>query len=67
MVLAAVVPAAVPAAVMAATPHVLHWGWFSIELANLLIILSMVVVFVLALVVPFGRPSRVHDDTGDRP
>jgi len=55
------------AAVMASTPHVLRWGWFSIELANLLVILSMVVLFVLALVVPFGRASRVRDDGRDRP
>jgi bacteriorhodopsin len=54
------------AAVMASTPHVLQWGWFSIELANLLVILSMIVLFVLALVVPFGRASRARDDSGDR-
>ncbi len=33
----------------------LEWGVFSISLANALIILAMVVVFVLALVVPFGH------------
>jgi hypothetical protein len=41
--------------VVADVGHVLAWGWFSIELANLLIILAMVVLFVLALLVPFGR------------
>ena len=45
---------------LASAPHVLHWGWFRIELANLLIILAMVVVFVLALVIPFGR-GRADD------
>jgi len=54
------------AAVIAATPHVLHWGWFSIELANLLIIVAMVVVFLLALVVPFGRSAPARDEPGTR-
>jgi hypothetical protein len=56
--------------------HVLAWGWFSIELANLLIILAMVVLFVVALLVPFGRapvdapvgrgPGDDADPDGDR-
>lgn len=48
------------ATVQASTPHVLQWGWFSIELANLLIILVMIVVFVLALLLPFPHhPAEV--------
>jgi hypothetical protein len=45
------------ASVVFAAPsgHVLSWGWFSIELANLLIIVAMVVLFVVALLAPFGR------------
>lgn len=31
-----------------------HWGVVQISVTNLLIIAAMVVVFVLALVVPFG-------------
>jgi hypothetical protein len=36
-----------------------HWGWFSISVANLVVILVMIVVFLLALFVPFpkGRQS----------
>jgi hypothetical protein len=36
-----------------------HKGWFSISVANLTVIVVMIVVFVLALVVPFpkGRSS----------
>lgn len=52
--------------------HVLSWGWFSIELANLLIIVTMVVLFVVAILVPFGRahveapgPVRHTDGTVD--
>lgn len=41
------------AAVLGGAGHFLHWGWFSIGLSNLLIILAMIVLFVLALVVPF--------------
>jgi len=60
----------------ASSGHVLTWGWFSIELANLLIILAMVALFVVAILVPFPRAhadaptGRAHhdgDDDGDRP
>ncbi len=37
------------------TGHYLHWGVVSVSLTNLVIISIMVVVFVLALVVPFQR------------
>ena len=57
--------AAVPVA-SAVAGHYWHWGVISISLTNLLIILAMVVVFVLALVLPFPRgaeePSRHHED-----
>jgi hypothetical protein len=36
-------------------PHYLHSGWFLISVANLVVILAMVVVFVLAIVLPFPR------------
>jgi hypothetical protein len=40
----------------------IHWGVIQISVANLIIIVSMIVLFVLALVVPFGsgqeRPSN---------
>jgi hypothetical protein len=39
--------------------HYLHWWVLNISLTNLLIIAGMVVVFLLALVLPF--PHR-HDD-----
>jgi large-conductance mechanosensitive channel len=36
----------------------LHWGWFQMSLANFLVIVTMVVVFVLAIVLPFPRGRR---------
>jgi hypothetical protein len=36
-------------------PHYLHSGWFLISIANLVVIVAMVVVFVLAIVLPFPR------------
>jgi hypothetical protein len=36
-----------------AAGHYLHWGVFQVSLANLLIVGSVVVLFVLALVVRF--------------
>jgi hypothetical protein len=44
-----------------AAGHYLHWGVLSVSLTNLLIMAGMVLVFVLALVLPFPRS---HDDSG---
>ena len=35
--------------------HYLHWGFIEISAANLTVILLMIVVFVLALLLPFPR------------
>lgn len=42
----------------------LDWGVVHISIANLLIILAMIVVFVLALVLPFPH-GRGGDSTSD--
>jgi hypothetical protein len=36
-------------------PRYLHSGWFLISAANLVVIVAMIVVFVLAIVLPFPR------------
>ncbi len=38
----------------------IHWGWFLISAANLVVVALMIVVFVVAVVVPFPgeRPRR---------
>ncbi|MGN6609475.1 MAG: hypothetical protein ACTHMS_21010 [Jatrophihabitans sp.] len=41
-----------------------HWGVVQLSLTNLLIIVAMIVVFVLALVVPF--PTSHDDDEEPR-
>jgi hypothetical protein len=33
--------------------HYLSWGWLSISLPNLIVISVMIVVFVLAIAIPF--------------
>ena len=50
----------VAAAALAGTGNYLQWGWFSISLTNLLIIVAMLVIFVLALLLPFphGGPAE---------
>jgi hypothetical protein len=35
------------------TGYYIHWGFFQISLANLIVIILMIVVFVLALLLPF--------------
>ncbi len=40
------------------TGHYIHWGFVQISLANLVVILLMIVVFVLAIFLPFPRHGR---------
>ena len=49
---------------MIAAPHYLEWGVVQISLGNLLVIVAMIVVFVLALLLPF--PGRRAGASGDR-
>jgi hypothetical protein len=43
----------------------IHWGVMSISLTNFLIIVGMIVVFVLALVVPFPGAHDPDQTDGD--
>ena len=45
----------------------LHWGVISVSVTNALIILAMIVVFALALVIPFGRRHGRDGHRGSRP
>ncbi len=38
--------------------HYLHWGFIQLSAANAIVIVAMVVVFVLALVLPFPGSRR---------
>jgi hypothetical protein len=40
------------------SPHVIRWGWLQITLANLVVIILMVVVFIVAVLAPFPRPEK---------
>jgi hypothetical protein len=58
--------AAFPTSAMAAAGHYLHWGVLSVSTTNLLIVIAMLVLFGLALVVPFhGNRTKEHS-TVDR-
>jgi hypothetical protein len=43
---------------LSGSPHVISWGWLQITVANLVVIVLMVVVFVVALVAPFPGGKR---------
>ena len=43
-----------------------HWGVILISVTNLLVIVAMVILFVLALVVPFGSGKKTSDDREGR-
>jgi hypothetical protein len=45
----------------------LHWGVISVSVTNALIVLAMVILFVLALIVPFPEPHRDIDDERSQP
>lgn len=36
----------------------IHWGWFQMSLANFLVIVAMIVVFALAIALPFPKGKR---------
>ena len=38
--------------------RILEWGWLKVTVANLVVIIVMVILFVAALVVPFPRGKR---------
>jgi large-conductance mechanosensitive channel len=38
--------------------HTIHWGWFLISVANLVVIALMLAIFILALVLPFPGRRR---------
>jgi hypothetical protein len=40
------------------TGHYVHWGFIQISVANLVVIALMIVVFVLAILLPFPRHGR---------
>ena len=40
--------------------HYVHSGWFLISVANLAVIIAMIVVFALAIALPF--PGRRHQE-----
>jgi hypothetical protein len=42
------------------SPHYVHSGWFLISDANLVVIVLMIIVFALAIALPFPG-SRRHD------
>jgi hypothetical protein len=50
---------------ISAAGRYVHWGVVQISVANLLIIVAMIVVFALALVVPFPR-GHEEENSDDR-
>jgi hypothetical protein len=36
----------------------IHWGWFQMSLANLVVILVMLAVFAIAILLPFPKGRR---------
>ena len=35
--------------------HYVHWHFFQMSVANVVVILAMIVVFILAIVIPFPK------------
>ena len=45
--------------IIASAPGIyLGWGAYSIQLGNLIVIITMLVLFALALLLPFPKPRR---------
>ncbi len=41
--------------------HYIHWGFIQLSLANFVVIISMIAVFVLAILLPFPRRKRRNE------
>jgi hypothetical protein len=55
-------PSEIAVVAEAAAGHYLHWGVIQISLTNLIVIAVMVIVFILALLLPFpGGPDDGSD------
>jgi hypothetical protein len=39
-------------------PRYVHSGWFLISVANLVVVISMIAVFAIAIAIPFPRGKR---------
>ncbi len=50
---------------MNAPDHYLHWSFILISLANFLVIVAMVVLFIAAITVPFVHSRRAKREAGD--
>lgn len=37
--------------------HYVHWNFFTMSVANVIVILLMIVVFILAILLPFPSPE----------
>lgn len=42
--------------------HYVHWHFFQMSVANIAVIIAMLIVFVLAIVLPFPRLPRVRSE-----
>ena len=41
--------------------HYVHWHFFQMSVSNVIVIALMLIVFVLAIVIPFPRGKRLGD------
>jgi hypothetical protein len=57
----------VASGLLSGRPHYLHWGVIQISLTNFLIIVAMLVLFLLALLVPFpqSRTEQLDEEGSD--
>jgi hypothetical protein len=65
----AALPSGAASGVLSGRAHYLQWGVLQISLANFVIVVVMVALFVLALVVPFpgsGTDSGTEQRQGER-
>jgi len=37
----------------------LHWHWFQMSVANVIVIVAMIVVFIAAILIPFPKRQRI--------
>ena len=51
-------PSAIIGGILDGRQRLVSWGWLQITVANLVVIIAMIALFVLALVVPFPKAKK---------
>lgn len=51
-------PSAIIGGILDGRQRLISWGWVQVTVANLVVIIAMIVIFVVALLAPFPKAKK---------